>query len=238
MGNNRIKYLVKFVTEESHANDLLDGKLFMRPSRYFRSLESENLDHSRGDQTEGAIFADARGTAVNYLGIFQNDDLPIFCTYTVYENDIADNRIAISKKVVEEFNCEQGFAVLIDYLGFKQDLEKIKETQGINYCEHTVLYQPPSRDRSKEMFVNGTVENLFYKSPRYQYQREHRVVMGEIIDGFRIIDGKRIPNYFFDGWKMLEAKTYNIQGKIHYNPIKISLASSEQSSDFYMLRLP
>lgn len=55
MGNNRIKYLVKFVTEESHANDLLDGKLFMRPSRYFRSLESKNLDHSRGDQTEGAI---------------------------------------------------------------------------------------------------------------------------------------------------------------------------------------
>ena len=129
MGNNRIKYLVKFVTEESHANDLLDGKLFMRPSRYFRSLESKNLDHRRGDQTEGAIFADARGTAVNYLGIFQNDDLPIFCTYTVYENDIADNRIAISKKVVEEFNCEQGFAVLIDYLGFKQDLEKIKEKQ-------------------------------------------------------------------------------------------------------------
>lgn len=206
MGNNRIKYLVKFVTEEAHANDLLDGKLFMRPSRYFRSLESENLDHSRGDQTEGAIFADTRGTVVNYLGIFQNDDLPIFCTYTVYENDIADNRIAISKKVIEELNCEQGFAVLIDYLGFKQDLEKIKAAQGINYCEHTVLYQPPSRDRSKEMFANGTVENLFYKSPRYQYQREHRVVMGEIIDGFRIIDGKRVSNYF-----LMDGKSSNLK---------------------------
>lgn len=55
MGNNLIKYLVKFVTEEAYANDLLDGKLFMRPARYFRSLESENLDHSRGDQTEGAF---------------------------------------------------------------------------------------------------------------------------------------------------------------------------------------
>lgn len=211
----------------------------MRPARYFRGLESENSDHSRGDQTEGAIFADTRGTAVNYLGIFQNDDLPIFCTYTVYENNIADNRIAISKKVIEEFNCEQGFAVLIDYLGFKQDLEKIKAAQGINYCEHTVLYQSPSRDKSKKkMFVNGTVENLFYKSPRYQYQREHRVVMGEIIDGVQIIDGKRVPNYFFDGWKKFESKTYKIQGKIHYNPIKISLASLEQSSDFYMLKLP
>lgn len=41
MGNNRIKYLVKFVTEEAHANDLLDGKLFMRPSRYLEALNQK-----------------------------------------------------------------------------------------------------------------------------------------------------------------------------------------------------
>lgn len=234
----QIKYLLKFVNEEAHAEDLINGKLFMHPSWYFRNLEIGHSDHSRGDQTEGSIFADVNGTEVIYYGIFQNDDLPIFCTYTVYENDIGNGRIAVSKKVIEEFNCKQGFAVLIDYCGFKQDLEKIKAEQGIDYVEHTISYQPLSRDESIQIFMNGTVENLFHKSSRYQYQKEHRVVMGEHIDGFRFINGEKIPNCFFQDWKRVASKLYKIPGEIHYKPLKISLQSSEQFSNFYMLNLP
>ena len=37
-----IKYLAKFVSEESFANDLICGNLFMRPVWYFRELEKKN----------------------------------------------------------------------------------------------------------------------------------------------------------------------------------------------------
>ena len=61
-----------------------------------------------------------------FLKIVEQLELKKVTFISIREN----NRIAISKKVIEEFNCEQGFAVLIDYLGFKQDLEKKKQRKA------------------------------------------------------------------------------------------------------------
>ena len=44
-----IKYLAKFVSEESFANDLICGNLFMRPVWYFRELEKKNRIAGQGD---------------------------------------------------------------------------------------------------------------------------------------------------------------------------------------------
>ena len=50
-----IKYLVKFLKDEAHADDLMNGTLFMRCAEYYHMLE-ETKGPGQGDLREGSIF--------------------------------------------------------------------------------------------------------------------------------------------------------------------------------------
>ena len=61
-----IKYLIKFVSEEQHAEDLLDGNLFMYPAGHYHTLEL-----GRGDIREGALS--------DSICFYQYINYPIYC---------------------------------------------------------------------------------------------------------------------------------------------------------------
>ena len=49
-----IKYLIKFVSKKNYAEDLVAGKLFMRPASYYHILE-QRMGAGQGDLGEAGI---------------------------------------------------------------------------------------------------------------------------------------------------------------------------------------
>ena len=137
-----IKYLAKFVSEESFANDLICGNLFMRPVWYFRELEKKNRIAGQGDMREGAVFVEEKENQHYYMECFENSDVPIFCTYIIYDEDILDGRVYIPQKVITDFHCQDGYVVLIDYLPFQDALKTL--VRRFSYCEGAVHYRFPT----------------------------------------------------------------------------------------------
>lgn len=82
------RYLLKFVTEYEHAEMLVQGKLFFRPARYYRSL-----DFGIGDSGEGTIFPG--------ICIYTHSDNLIYCMFD--SGDVVDDRIIIPKKNLQDF---------------------------------------------------------------------------------------------------------------------------------------
>lgn len=218
-----IKYLAKFVSEESFANDLICGNLFMRPVWYFRELEKKNRIAGQGDMREGAVFVEEKENQHYYMECFENSDVPIFCTYIIYDEDILDGRVYIPQKVITDFHCQDGYVVLIDYLPFQDALK---------------------------MFCDETVDNLFYKSPYFRYQKEHRIVVGEYVNGTRTValtsEGKKehikvsrygFPDKSFDSTKWMPYKIYKLDDDMKQYARKITISSLERNEDQYVLIL-
>ena len=88
-----------------------------------------------------------------------------------------------------------------------------------SYCEGAVHYRFPTRAESIKMFCDETVDNLFYKSPYFRHQQEHRIVVGEYVNGTRTValtsEGKKehikvsrygFPDKSFDSTKRMPYK--------------------------------
>lgn len=243
-----IKYLAKFVSEESFANDLICGNLFMRPVWYFRELEKKNRIAGQGDMREGAVFVEEKENQHYYMECFENSDVPIFCTYIIYDEDILDGRIYIPQKVITDFHCQDGYVVLIDYLPFQDALKTLG--RRFSYCEGAVHYRFPTRAESIKMFCDETVDNLFYKSPYFRYQKEHRIVVGEYVNGTRTValtsEGKKehikvsrygFPDKSFDSTKWMPYKIYKLDDDMKQYARKITISSLERNEDQYVLIL-
>ena len=91
--------LLKFTIEESHAIDLLNGKLFMRPACYYWDLEK-----GQGDLREGAVSPIGQ--------IYKNPNYAIFCFSYVEDTDIKDGKVEIDKKLVDDC-AKNGFVTII-----------------------------------------------------------------------------------------------------------------------------
>ena len=219
-----IKYLAKFVSEESFENDLICVNLFMRPVWYFRELEKKNRIAGQGDMREGAVFVEEKENQHYYMECFENSDVPIFCTYIIYDEDILDGRVYIPQKVITDFHCQDGYVVLIDYLPFQDALKTL--VRRFSYCEGAVHYRFPTRAESIKMFCDETVDNLFYKSPYFRYQKEHIKVSRY---GF--------PDKSFDSTKRMPYKIYKLDDDMKQYARKITISSLERNEDQYVLIL-
>ena len=160
-----IKYLLKFVKEEDHAKDLLAGQLFMRPARYYRTLEQ-----GQGDLSEAAIS--------HISCIYRNGTLPIYCMYAVCENDIRNNCISISEKCIHDFKCKHGYVVITEFSEFENKLKTLN-SNGYEVDFGLVNYRYLSISDTKKLLTDTTVNNLFIKHPAFSYQKEFRVVVAK-----------------------------------------------------------
>lgn len=95
MSNNGIAYLLKFAPREAYIDDLINGRLYMNAAGYYHGLPGK-----QGDPLEASMVLPAC--------IYGNYRLPIYCMYTVRENNIVDNTVKILIRMIREFGCVDG----------------------------------------------------------------------------------------------------------------------------------
>lgn len=158
-----LRYLIKFVSKRSHAEDLVAGKLFMRPAIYYHKLEK-----GQGDIREAAVDS--------YTQMYKCTNLPIYCMYAVHAEDIKDKVINISKRCIDDFKCENGYIVLIDADEFKNRLPTVK-TDGYTLLGGQVEYRTLNFQDLVHFLTTTDTGHLFIKHPSFSYQQEYRIVV-------------------------------------------------------------
>lgn len=162
MPEDGIIYLLKFAPQEAYIDDLLNGHLYMNAAGYYHGLPGE-----QGDPLEASL---AYG-----MGIYAHWLLPIYCMYMVRESDIVDNAVVITKRMVEEFRCSDGWIGIVQYDRFEQ-LLNLKFDSGNDISLHSpVFYGAPTPSVTTKAF-QGIPHNLVIKTPKYAYQREYRII--------------------------------------------------------------
>ncbi len=163
-----IKYLIKFVSCEEYAQKLINGEMFMRPASYYHKLGV-----GQGDPSEAGV--------LDGLAMYMNLNLPIYCLYCVYDDDILGGNIIISKRIIEDFKCEDGFLVLLEYEEFEKRLSTVK-TNGYQLDAGRVGYAYKKFDGLVDMLNDKSGKSLFIKNPYFSYQKEFRIVIAKQVD--------------------------------------------------------
>lgn len=168
MPNDGIVYLLKFAPKEAYIDDLMDGRLYMNAAGYYHGLPGE-----QGDPLEASV---AYG-----MGIYANWLLPIYCMFTVRESDIVDNTVVITRRMIDEFRCAEGWIGIVRYGCFERLLkQKIDSENGIS-LHSPVFYGAPVPSVIDKAF-QGTPYNLIIKTPKYAYQREYRIIGSQPVE--------------------------------------------------------
>lgn len=164
MNNNcEIKYLLKFVSKKSYADDLINGTLYMRPAAYYHRLEE-----GQGDMGEAALSHE--------ICVYKHSTLPIYCMYAILGSDMANGKVHISRRCIDDFKCENGYIVKIDYQSFKSRLRNV-DSSGYHVSAGLVNYHALTQEDTSFLLTDDTERNLFIKRPRFYYQKEFRVVV-------------------------------------------------------------
>jgi hypothetical protein len=196
-------FLLKFCEKKEHANAILDGKLYMKESGFFRKLE----DGYRGDRFDGRKPIDLGDTEV-YLesedgeGIYLNgvpgaqisdfsvgfsgdDKIPIFCACMLDERmieaDGADS-FRIKAEYLEEMSKFGKYAVLIQFDEMAYKLKKFHKKNrdiGIKYgpVEYTDILKEYSGFDLADAGASDLLKAFFCKDNSYKMQNEWRVLM-------------------------------------------------------------
>ncbi len=170
MPNDDIVYVLKFTPKEAYIDDLLDGRLYMNAAGYYHGLPGE-----QGDPLEASL---------SYgMGIYANWLLPIYCMFTVRESDIVDNTVVISRRMIDEFRCTDGWIGIVRYACFERLLNRaIDSGNGISLHD-TVFYGATTPSVTTKAF-QGIPHNLVIKTPRYAYQREYRIIGSQPVEWY------------------------------------------------------
>lgn len=162
MPKNNIAYLLKFASKEVYIDDLLNGRLYMNAAGYYQGLPGE-----KGDPLEASI--------VPGVCLYGNYRLPIYCMYTVRENDIVDNAVKIPMRMIQEFGCADGWIGIVRYDSFARLADRHIADDGSVYAHGPISYGVPGPKLIREIF-EGIPHNLIIKTPKYAYQKEYRII--------------------------------------------------------------
>lgn len=95
MSNDDITLLLKFAPKEAHIDNLLNGRLYMNAAG-----RNHDLPHKQDDPLEASL---AYG-----IGIYANWLMPIYCVFMVREDDIVNNTVTITRRMIDGFRCADG----------------------------------------------------------------------------------------------------------------------------------
>lgn len=169
MPKDDIVYLLKFAPQEAYIDDLMDGCLYMNAAGYYHGLPGE-----QGDPLEASL---AYG-----MGIYAHWLLPIYCMFTVRESDIVDNTVVITRRMIDEFRCAEGWIGIVRYGCFERLLNrKIDSGNGIS-LHSPVFYGAPAPSVTDEAF-QGVPYNLVIKAPKIRVPTRvsnHRAATGRL----------------------------------------------------------
>lgn len=168
MPKDDIVYLLKFVPQEAYIDDLMDGRLYMNAAGYYHGLPRE-----QGDPLEASL---AFG-----MGIYAHWLLPIYRMFTVRESDIVDNAVVVTRRMIDEFRCADGWIGIVRYGCFERLLDRTVDSGKDISLHRPVYYGAPGPSVTDAAF-QGTPYNLVIKAPKYAYQREYRIIGSQPVD--------------------------------------------------------
>ena len=215
-----IAYLLKFVPKEAYIDDLINGRLYMNAAGYYHGLPGE-----QGDPLEASM---APGVC-----LYGYSRLPIYCMYTVCENDIVDNTVKIPIRMIQEFGCADGWIGIVRYDSFTRLADRRIADDGSIYAHGPISYGVPRPKQIREIF-EGIPYNLVIKTPKYAYQQEYRIIGSRPVECPLLPDedhtDRRIENYAH--------AELDLSSSLADFSWKASVPSLEESQDGLMLELP
>lgn len=203
-----------------YIDDLLNGHLYMNAAGYYHGLPGE-----QGDPLEASMVLPAC--------IYGNYRLPIYCMYTVRENDIVDGSVQIPKRMIREFGCADGRIGIVQYDSFARLADRHIADDGSIYAHGPISYGVPRPKLIREIF-EGIPHNLVIKTPKYAYQKEYRIIGSRPVECPLLPDedhtDRRIENYAH--------AELDLSSSLADFSWKVSVASFEEARDGLMLELP
>ena len=220
MPNNDIVYLLKFAPREAYINDLINGRLYMNAAGYYHGLPGE-----QGDPLEASM---APGVC-----LYGYTCLPIYCMYTVRENDIVGNAVKIPMRMIQEFGCTDGWIGIVQYDSFARLADRHTADDGSIYAHGPISYGVPGPKLIREIF-EGIPHNLVIKTPKYAYQKEYRII-GSQPDEYRLTPDENHPGCKIEEYDHVEL---DLGSGLTGFSWKVSVASLEEAQGDLMLELP
>lgn len=202
-----IAYLLKFTPKEAYIDDLINGRLYMNAAGYYHGLSGE-----QGDPLEASM---APGVC-----LYRYACLPIYCMYTVRENDIVDNTVKIPMRMIQEFRCANGWIGIAQY-------------GGSIYAHGPISYGVPGPKLVREIF-EGIPHNLVIKTPKYAYQREYGIIGSRPVE-CRLLSDENHPGCIIEEYDHAEL---DLDSSLADFSWKVSVSSLEEAQDGLTLELP
>lgn len=196
-----IKYLIRFFDEDYKVEYLFHKGLYMNAAATYHKIESDSLKWDYGE-----------GSFCNSYA-YKNVNRPIWCCTAVFNENITNNNIILDKKLLEDFNCCNGFAVVINKGKF---LKSLRENPKNIYAYSYGLVSYKQKNPNEILLNNRFDSSLFIKSPSFQHQQEFRFCIDYSCE--KVFE-KDVNNYFglgveqeyFKGYKAFEYELYCIK---------------------------
>lgn len=134
--------------------------------------------------------------------------LPIYCMYTVRENDIVDNTVKIPIRMIREFGCADGWIGIVQYDSFARLADRHTTDDGSIY--DSILLLICVLGRFDNVIVRDALKDL-----AYQFWPGDAVGDGTVGVGLRPVECRLSPDENRPGCKIEE-----------YGHAKLDLSSS------------
>ncbi|HCY51276.1 MAG TPA: hypothetical protein DHU65_01060 [Clostridiales bacterium] len=176
---DKARFLIKSFDNVQYAKKfLMEGEMYFNCPAYFRYLAKrgelaklnnngeviKNQFKGIGDFNEASIAWTIR--------VYQN--IPIYCMYTVGNNDVKGNNVLLRKKAFDEFKSNNHkYFVVCEKEQFFNRIYSVFAGDGVFMF---VSYEGVN-PQSEEFYVSHMREALFRKSLSYAHQQEFRIAL-------------------------------------------------------------
>ena len=215
-----IAYLLKFAPKEAYIDNLITGHLYMNAVGYYHGLSGEQGDPLEASMAPGAC-------------LYGHTCLPIYCMYTVCENDIVDNAVKIPIRMIQEFGCADGWIGIVQYDSFARLADRHTTDDGSIYAHGPISYGVPGPTLIREIF-EGIPHNLVIKTPKYAYQKEYQII-GSLPVECRLLPDENHPGRKIEEYGHAELDLGSSLADFSW---KASVSSLEEAQDGLILKLP
>lgn len=192
----------------------------MNAAGYYHGLPGE-----QGDPLEASMVPGAR--------LYGNYRSHICCMYTVRQSDIVNDCVQIPMRMIWEFGCADGWIGIVRYDSFARLADSSVADGGSIYAQGAISYGVP-RPKLIDEILQGIPHKLLTKTPKYAYQREHRVIGSQSAEYYLNPDAKH-PGCKIEEYGHAELDLVSSLTGFSW---KLPVSSLEKTQDGLMLKLP
>lgn len=195
--------ILKFVSKEEFAEDVLNGNLYMNTAEFYREYEKIYKAKGIGDKNELKLEILPENITLNVKGkdikfkpkgnaVFEYKDdrvMPMYCmTYLTindfeiikYDENSATLGINLDTNMLREDFGE--YVTIINIDEFKSRIFDKQKQYGIDVVFGFVKYTEKFDADRTEKFLSSSKGRFLYKDKDYEYQKECRIIIDRYVD--------------------------------------------------------